>query len=197
MYPVIKRGMDILVSMTLMLLLCPVFLILAAWVKTASPGPVIFRQERIGRNKRAFTIYKFRTMYESAPHMTPTHQLTHPKTYVTPGGGTMRQSSMDELPQLWNVFKGDMSLVGPRPALPNQEDLLDARDRYGANALRPGMTGWAQINGRDEIPVQVKARYDGEYAKKISLLFDLKCAIGTLHACWVPGKLRARTERHA
>lgn len=197
MYPVIKRGMDILVSMTLMLLLCPVFLILAAWVKTASPGPVIFRQERIGRNKRAFTIYKFRTMYESAPHMTPTHQLTRPKTYVTPGGGTMRQSSMDELPQLWNVFKGDMSLVGPRPALPNQEDLLDARDRYGANALRPGMTGWAQINGRDEIPVQVKARYDGEYAKKISLLFDLKCAIGTLHACWVPGKLRARTERHA
>lgn len=197
MYPTIKRALDVVFSLISMIALLPVFLALAAWVKSSSPGPAIFRQTRIGRNRREFTIYKFRTMYDDAPHMTPAHELRESARYLTPMGGSMRQSSLDELPQLWNVLKGEMSMVGPRPALPNQTDLLDARDKCGANALRPGLTGWAQINGRNEIPVKRKARYDGEYARSMSFLFDLKCVVGTLLGRGNPGRLRPRPEKNA
>lgn len=197
MYSTVKRGLDIVFSLVLLIALLPVFLALAAWVKATSRGPAIFRQTRIGRDRRAFTIYKFRTMYQSAPHMTPAHQLERAERYLTPAGGSLRHSSLDELPQLWNVLKGEMSLVGPRPALPNQTDLLDERDKYGANALRPGLTGWAQINGRNEIPVPLKARYDGEYARNMSLLFDLKCVMGTLLGRGNPARARMKADSNA
>ncbi len=194
MYPSIKRVFDVIVSLLGMIVLFPVFFVLAVWVKTASHGPVIFRQTRVGRYGRAFTIYKFRTMYQSAPHMTPTHKLSQAEQYYAPGGGSLRHSSLDELPQLWNILKGEMSLVGPRPALPNQTDLIAAREKYGANDLRPGLTGWAQINGRNEIPVARKARFDGEYVRNMSFLFDLKCIVGTLRGFGNPCKLRAQKD---
>ena len=197
MYPTVKRGLDIVFSFFLLIALSPVFLVLAAWVRASSRGPVLFRQTRIGRNRRTFTIYKFRTMYESAPRMTPAHKLERAERYYTPAGGSLRHSSLDELPQLWNVLKGEMSMVGPRPALPNQLDLLDARETCGANALRPGLTGWAQINGRNEIPVARKARYDGEYVRNMSFLFDLKCVVGTLIGRGNPNRLRASAGKNA
>ena len=197
MYPYIKRAIDLIFSILALIVLSPVFAVLAIRVKASSPGPVIFHQKRVGKDRHVFTIYKFRTMYESAPHMTPAHKLAGAERYITPAGTLMRDSSLDELPQLLNILKGEMSLVGPRPALPNQTDLLDERDRYGANAVRPGLTGWAQINGRNEIPVPLKARYDGEYVQNMSLLLDVKCVVGTLLGMGRPGRLSMGTDKNA
>lgn len=180
MYPYIKRAIDLLASLVLTAALSPVFLLLAGLVRASSRGPAIFRQTRVGKDGRNFTIYKFRTMYLSVPRMVPTHALKGAARCITPAGKLMRRWSLDELPQLFNVLRGDMSLVGPRPALPNQTDLLAARRANGASALRPGLTGWAQINGRNEIPTALKAHYDGEYVKKIGFCFDFKCVVGTL-----------------
>ena len=155
-------------------------LVLAVIIRATSPGPVFFRQKRVGQYKSHFMIYKFRTMRTDAPKDQPTHLLKDPNAYITPVGRFLRRSSLDELPQLFNILRGEMSLVGPRPALWNQFDLIAERDKYGANDVRPGLTGWAQINGRDELPIDVKARLDGEYVKRMSFLFDARCILGTM-----------------
>lgn len=180
MYVYFKRCADFLISLAAILVLWPVMLVIAVLIRLTSPGPAIFRQVRAGRNGTGFTIYKFRTMYTTAPKNMPTHALAGADSYITPLGKFLRRSSLDELPQLLNILKGDMALVGPRPALITQYDLLAEREKYGANALRPGLTGWAQINGRDELPIEVKARYDGEYVRRMSPAFDLRCLIGTV-----------------
>lgn len=182
MYAFIKRLMDILLSLPALIVLSPAMAVIALLVRITSPGPAIFRQKRSGKNLREFEIYKFRTMYVTAPGDTPTHQLSGAQNYITPLGAFLRRTSLDELPQLWNILKGDMSIVGPRPPLPTQYDLIAAREKLGANALRPGLTGWAQINGRDELPIEVKAGYDGEYVRRMSFLFDLRCIFGTVAA---------------
>jgi len=174
MYPVFKRLFDIAASIIGALVLAPAFIFLVFGIKFSSPGPVFFRQKRIGRNKKLFNMLKFRTMYNDAPRDIPTHLLQNPYVYITPLGRFLRKTSLDELPQLFHILKGDMSLVGPRPALWNQDDLVAERDKYGANDVRPGLTGLAQINGRDELPIVEKAAYDGEYVEKMGLLLDLK-----------------------
>lgn len=185
MYPVIKRALDILLSFVGGIILLPLILVLALAVRLDSKGPVLFRQKRFGKDKTYFYILKFRTMRQDAPHDRPTHMLDTPDRYITRTGRFLRKTSMDELPQFLNILRGDMSIVGPRPALWNQYDLIAARDQYVGkrgktpNNLRPGLTGWAQINGRDELDIVKKAVYDGEYAKRISLLFDVKCFFGT------------------
>lgn len=178
----LKRALDAVISLIALIVLSPVLLILAVWVKLDSPGPVLFSQKRVGLNKRYFKIYKFRSMASNAPHDTPTHQMTQAKSYITKCGAVLRKYSLDELPQLYNILIGDMSIVGPRPALWNQDDLIAERDKYGANNVRPGLTGPAQIGGRDELPIPVKARLDGEYVKKITFMNDLKCIFGTVGA---------------
>lgn len=175
-----KRGLDILLSACAILVLLPVYLILALAIKLDDPGPVFFRQKRVGRGKTHFYILKFRTMKMDTPRDCPTHLLENPQQYITRVGGFLRKTSLDELPQIFQIFTGKMSIIGPRPALWNQFDLIEERDRYGANDIRPGLTGWAQINGRDELPIDVKARLDGEYVEKCSFLFDLKIFIGTV-----------------
>ncbi|MDY3025445.1 MAG: sugar transferase [Candidatus Faecivicinus sp.] len=180
MYRSIKRALDFLLSLILILLLSPALLILALAVRLTSPGPALFRQKRVGIHKALFTIYKFRTMRTDAPKDAPTHLLNDPARFITPVGKFLRATSLDELPQLFNILKGDMAFVGPRPALWNQDDLIAERDKYSANDVLPGLTGWAQINGRDELPISEKARLDGEYVRKMSFLFDLKCFFGTL-----------------
>lgn len=175
-----KRMLDIALSTAALLVLWPVLLLIALWVKLDSPGPVIFKQQRIGLHGVRFDMYKFRTMQVDAPHDVPTHLLKNPQACITECGRFLRKTSLDELPQIWNILRGDMSVVGPRPALWNQYDLIEARDRYQANGVRPGLTGWAQINGRDELAIDVKARYDGEYVKKIGFLFDCRCVLGTV-----------------
>lgn len=166
-------------------MLLPFILLLALIIRCTSPGPVLFTQKRVGRGKRYFQIYKFRTMRIDTPHEIPTHLLSDPNKWITPVGRFLRRTSLDELPQLWNILKGDMSFVGPRPALWNQFDLIRARDaytgRYGmsANDVRPGLTGWAQINGRDELPIEVKARRDGEYVAQFGFAMDCRCFFGT------------------
>jgi O-antigen biosynthesis protein WbqP len=157
-----------------MIVLSPVFLLLGIFVKATSPGPVFFKQKRIGLDKKPFTMLKFRTMRTDAPSDTPTHLLKDPFAYITGVGKFLRKTSLDELPQLWNIFKGDMSIVGPRPALWNQEDLIAERDRYGANGIRPGLTGLAQVRGRDELPIPQKAAYDGEYCQNMGIVQDCK-----------------------
>ena len=176
----VKRLIDIVLSGIGILVLSPVYLALAIAIKIDDPGPVFFRQKRVGIHKTYFQIMKFRTMKMETPHDVPTHLLENPQQYITRVGKFLRKTSLDELPQLFQIFTGKMSIVGPRPALWNQYDLIAERDRYGANDLRPGLTGWAQINGRDELPIQVKAHYDGEYAEKISFLFDCKCFFSTV-----------------
>lgn len=176
----IKRILDIILSVVGIVFLSPLFLIIAILIKLDSRGPVLFKQKRIGINKTYFNIYKFRTMHEKTPRDAPTHLLENPDRYITRVGKLLRKSSLDELPQIVNILIGRMSVIGPRPALWNQEDLIAERDKYGANAIRPGLTGWAQINGRDELPIEVKAKYDGEYVRRMSLLFDLKCFWGTI-----------------
>ena len=157
MYPCIKRGADVLLSLLTLICLSPVYLVIALAVKLTSPGPVLFRQRRVGRGGRLFTIYKFRTMRTDTPRDTATHLLKDPARYITRVGAFLRRSSLDELPQFFNVLRGDMSIVGPRPALYNQSDLIAAREAAGVNAVRPGITGWAQINGRDELPIPSKS----------------------------------------
>ncbi|MCD8089902.1 MAG: sugar transferase [Clostridiales bacterium] len=147
---------------------------IAICIKAETKGPVIFKQDRVGKNKKIFKILKFRTMYSDAPMNIPTHLLGNPEAFITKTGKILRRTSLDELPQLFNIIKGDMSIVGPRPALYNQYDLIEERDKYGANNIKPGLTGYAQINGRDELPIDVKAAYDGEYVKKIGFLTDIK-----------------------
>lgn len=149
-------------------------------IKLDSPGPVLFKQKRVGINKTHFNIYKFRTMRTDTPKDTPTHLLADPDKYITKMGRFLRKTSLDELPQIINILFGQMAIIGPRPALWNQYDLIEERDKYRANDIRPGLTGWAQINGRDELPIEVKAKYDGEYVQRMSFLFDFKCFLGTI-----------------
>jgi lipopolysaccharide/colanic/teichoic acid biosynthesis glycosyltransferase len=174
MYAGTKRYLDIVLCLLAIFLTWPVLVIIASAIKLTSPGPVLFKQKRVGQGKQLFEIYKFRTMRSDTPKDTPTHLLQNPETFITPIGKLLRKTSLDELPQIFNIFKGEMSIIGPRPALWNQDDLVEARDRYGVNDLAPGLTGWAQINGRDELPIPVKARLDGEYAQQIGLWFDVK-----------------------
>lgn len=155
-------------------------IIVALLIVTTSKGPALFRQNRVGAGKSVFMMYKFRSMRTDTPQNVPTHELTDPNRFITPIGRFIRKTSLDELPQLFNILAGHMSIIGPRPALPNQVDLLEERDKYGANDIRPGLTGWAQVNGRDELPIAVKAAYDGEYCKKMSFLFDVKCFFMTV-----------------
>ena len=177
---VFKRLIDIILSGLGIIVLAPVYLIIAIAIKIDDPGPVFFRQKRVGIHKTHFNILKFRTMKMETPKDTPTHLLENPEQYITRVGRVLRKTSLDELPQILQIFTGEMSIIGPRPALWNQFDLIAERDKYGANDVRPGLTGWAQINGRDELPIDVKARFDGEYVDKLSFLFDCKCFFGTI-----------------
>lgn len=179
MYKIIKRILDFLVSLFALTLLSPVLLITAIAVKADSKGPVFFVQKRVGKDKKLFDMYKFRSMRTDTPHDMPTHLLNDPEAFITKVGKFLRKSSLDELPQLFNILKGDMSIVGPRPALWNQDDLIAERDKYNANSIRPGLTGWAQVNGRDELEIDIKAKYDGEYVEKMSLSFDIRCILNT------------------
>lgn len=177
-----KRLLDIILSGCAIVILSPLLLIIAVAIKIDDPGPVLFRQKRVGIHKTHFFIMKFRTMKMDTPKDTPTHLLENPEQYITKVGKFLRKSSLDELPQIFQIFTGKMSIIGPRPALWNQFDLIAERDKYGANDVRPGLTGWAQINGRDELPIEVKARFDGEYVERLSFLFDCKCFFGTIGA---------------
>lgn len=176
----IKRLIDFVLALCGLIVLSPVFIILCIWIKLDSKGPILFKQKRVGINKKYFNIYKFRTMYIDTPKDMPTHMLSNPDQFITKAGKFLRKTSLDELPQIINIIKGEMAIIGPRPALWNQDDLIAERDKYHANDVRPGLTGWAQINGRDELEIPVKARLDGEYVKRISFLFDVKCFFGTI-----------------
>ena len=179
-----KRFVDIVLSLCGIIVLTPLWIILAMAIKIDDPGPVFFKQKRIAQDlngeKQYFQIYKYRSMKMCTPKDTPTHLLENPEQYITKVGGFLRKTSLDELPQIFNIFAGTMSIIGPRPALWNQDDLYAERAKYGANAVKPGLTGWAQINGRDELPIDVKARLDGEYVEKLSFSFDVKCFFGTI-----------------
>lgn len=176
----IKRAIDVVLSFGGLLLLSPVFAGISLAIIIDDPGPVLFTQKRVGRNKEYFKLHKFRSMKMCTPHDTPTHMLENPEQYITRVGKFLRAHSLDELPQIWDIFVGNMSVIGPRPALWNQDVLTAERDKYGANDVKPGLTGWAQINGRDELEIPEKARLDGEYVRKESLLFDIKCFLGTV-----------------
>ena len=178
----IKRLLAVVLSLAGIVLLGWLFVLLCIAIKLDSPGPVLFRQKRVGLGKSHFYILKFRTMRTDTPKDMPTHLLANPEQYITKVGKFLRKTSLDELPQLLNILKGDMAVIGPRPALWNQYDLIAERDRYGANDVRPGLTGWAQINGRDELEIPVKAKLDGEYVEKLSFGFDVKCFLGTIAA---------------
>ncbi|WP_286230077.1 sugar transferase [Neobacillus mesonae] len=180
MYLKLKRLIDIILSLIAMIVLSPIFLIIIIAIKIESKGPVLFKQKRIGLRKTYFNILKFRTMKIDTPKDTPTHLLEDPDQYITKIGKFLRKTSLDELPQIWNIFVGEMSIIGPRPALWNQYDLIAERDKHGANDILPGLTGWAQINGRDELPIEVKAKLDGYYVEKASLWLDIKCFFGTI-----------------
>lgn len=180
MYLVIKRIIDFILSLLGLIILSPVFLILFIAIKLDTPGPIFFKQKRVGINKSHFYILKFRTMRIDTPKDTPTHLLTNPDQYITKVGKFLRKTSLDELPQIINILKGEMSIIGPRPALWNQFDLIAERDKYGANDVPVGLTGWAQINGRDELEIDVKAKLDGEYVEKIGFLMDVRCFFGTI-----------------
>lgn len=175
-----KKFIDLFLSLSGVTFLSPLFLFIMLVIKLDSKGPVFFRQKRVGIHKKHFYILKFRTMRIDTPKDVPTHLLTDPEQYITKVGKFLRKTSLDELPQILNILKGDMSIIGPRPALWNQYDLIEERDKYGANDVMPGLTGWAQINGRDELEIPVKARLDGEYVEKMSFFFDVKCFIGTI-----------------
>lgn len=175
----VKRALDVLISAAGLVFLSPLFLVVAALIRLDSPGPVLFRQKRVGRDKVLFEILKFRTMRTDTPHDVPTHQLSQSRTYITRIGGFLRKSSIDELPQLFNILLGQMSVIGPRPALWNQDDLIALRDQYGANAVLPGLSGWAQVNGRDELSLEKKALRDGEYAQNVSFALDVRCFVLT------------------
>lgn len=172
--------LDLILSLLSICVCWPILIIIALIIKLDTKGPVLFKQKRVGKNKKYFNILKFRTMRIDAPKDTPTHMLQNADMYITRVGKILRKSSLDELPQLFNILKGDMSIVGPRPALWNQYDLIAERDKYGANDIRPGLTGWAQINGRDELPLDIKARLDGEYCSQVSFWMDIKCFFRTI-----------------
>lgn len=175
-----KRGIDIILSFGGLVVLSPIYLVIAVAIIIDDPGPVLFTQKRLGQNKQYFKLHKFRSMKMSTPHDTPTHMLENPEQYITKVGKFLRAHSLDELPQIWDIFVGNMSVIGPRPGLWNQDVLTAERDKYGANDVKPGLTGWAQINGRDELEIPVKAKLDGEYVEKESFLFDVKCFLGTV-----------------
>ena len=179
MYQHVKRGIDFVMASVGLVILSPLFLVLIVAIKADSKGPILFRQKRVGIHKSHFNILKFRTMRTDTPKDTPTHLLKNPEQYITRIGKFLRKTSLDELPQIINIIKGDMAIVGPRPALWNQYDLIEERDKYGANDIRPGLTGWAQINGRDELEIPVKAKLDGEYVKKMGLGMDIRCFLCT------------------
>lgn len=179
-YMKIKRGIDLVLSFIGAVVLLPVFAVLCIAIKIDSRGPILFKQKRVGLHKKFFYIWKFRTMRIDTPKDMPTHMLSNPEQYITRVGKVLRKTSLDELPQIFNILAGKMSIIGPRPALWNQEDLVIERDKYGANDVMPGLTGWAQINGRDELEIPIKAKLDGEYVKKMSFLFDVKCFFGTI-----------------
>lgn len=180
LYLKIKRMIDIVFSLLGLIILSPIFLILIIAIKIDSKGPVLFKQKRVGIHKSYFNILKFRTMRVDTPKDIPTHMLENPDQWITKVGKFLRKTSLDELPQMINILKGEMSIIGPRPALWNQYDLIEERDKYGANDVRPGLTGWAQINGRDELPIEVKAQLDGEYVEKMSFWMDVKCFFRTI-----------------
>ena len=179
-----KRLIDVILSACGIVVLIPLWVILAIAIKIDDPGPVFFRQKRIGQDvngeKQFFQIYKYRSMKMCTPKDCPTHLLKNPEQYITKVGAFLRKTSLDELPQIFNILAGQMSIIGPRPALWNQDDLYEERAKYGATGVKPGLTGWAQINGRDELPIDVKARLDGEYVRKLSFGFDVKCFFGTI-----------------
>ena len=177
-----KRILDIILSGCGIVVLSPIYLLVALAIVIDDPGPVFFRQKRVGIHKTHFQMLKFRTMRMNTPHDVPTHLLEDPHRYITRVGRILRKTSLDELPQIFQIFTGKMAVIGPRPALWNQYDLIEQRDLYGANDIRPGLTGWAQINGRDELPIDVKARLDGAYAQNVSFLFDCKCFFGSITA---------------
>ncbi len=180
MYMAVKSITDRLLALIGLVILSPLFLALVIAIKLDSRGPVLFKQKRIGIHKTQFHILKFRTMRVDTPKDTPTHLLRNPEQYITKAGKFLRKTSLDELPQIINIIKGDMAFVGPRPALWNQYDLIAERDKYGANDILPGLTGWAQINGRDELPIEVKAKLDGEYVRKMGPRMDIRCILGTV-----------------
>ena len=176
----IKRMLDIILSFGGLVVLSPVFLVIFIAIKIDDPGPVLFTQKRVGKNKEFFKLHKFRSMKMSTPHDKPTHMLENPEQYITRVGKFLRAHSLDELPQIWDIFIGNMSVIGPRPGLWNQDLLTAERDKYGANDVKPGLTGWAQINGRDELEIPDKAKLDGEYVEKLSFGFDVKCFLGSV-----------------
>lgn len=182
----LKRVIDITLSFTGLVLLSPVFIVLIIAIKVTDPGPAFFTQKRVGKGKSFFPLHKFRSMKMSTPRDTPTHLLENPEQYITSVGRFLRKSSLDELPQIWDILIGNMSIIGPRPALWNQDDLVAERDKYGANDVKPGLTGWAQINGRDELEIPVKAKLDGDYVARLNagswsgFAMDVKCFFGTL-----------------
>jgi len=177
---VVKRVLDIIFSFCGLVILCPVFLVISFWIVIDDPGPVLFTQKRVGRDKQYFKLHKFRSMKMSAPRDKPTHMLENPQQYITKAGKFIRAHSLDELPQIWDIFIGNMSVIGPRPGLWNQDLLTAERDKYRANDIKPGLTGWAQINGRDELEIPVKAKLDGEYTKALGLRMDIKCFWGSI-----------------
>lgn len=179
-YIIIKNVLDFILSLLALMILFPFFCIFAIIIKLESKGPVFFKQKRIGKDKKEFYIYKFRTMRTDTPKDMPTHMLKNADSYITKSGKIFRKTSIDELPQIINILKGQMSIIGPRPALWNQEDLIEERDKYNVNSIRPGLTGWAQVNGRDELEIPIKAKFDGEYVEKISFLFDIKIFFKTI-----------------
>lgn len=179
-YMTVKRLLGFVLALVACIVLTPVFLCIMGAIKIESRGPVFFKQKRVGLKKSHFNILKFRTMYIETPQDTPTHLLADPDVYITRVGKFLRKTSLDELPQLFNILKGEMSFVGPRPALWNQYDLIDERDKYKANDTLPGLTGWAQINGRDELTIEVKAKLDGEYVQRMGILMDSRCFIVTI-----------------
>lgn len=180
-----KRWIDIVLSFVGLVLLSWLYLIIIIAIKIDDPGPAFFTQKRVGKGKELFKLHKFRSMKMATPHDMPTHLLNNPEQYITRVGKFLRKSSLDELPQIWDIFVGKMSIIGPRPALWNQDDLVAEREKYGANDVRPGLTGWAQINGRDELEIPVKAKLDGEYVERLKksafsgMAMDIKCFFGT------------------
>ena len=180
MYKYFKRFLDIVLSAAGLLVLSPILLVIAVAIKMDSKGPVLFKQKRVAKGKEHFQILKFRTMYADVPKDVPTHLLADPESKITKIGRFLRKSSLDELPQIWNILVGEMSIIGPRPALWNQFDLIAERDKYGANDVRPGLTGLAQVMGRDELPIEVKAKYDGDYAQNVTFANDVKIFFKTI-----------------
>lgn len=171
---------DFIMSLIGLIVLSPIFFILCIWIKLDSKGPILFKQKRVGKNKEYFNILKFRTMYTDTPKDMPTHMLKDPDRFITRSGKFLRKTSLDELPQIINILKGEMAIIGPRPALWNQADLIAEREKYHANDIKPGLTGWAQVNGRDELEIEVKAKLDGDYVQHMSFLFDVRCFIKTI-----------------